>query len=134
MGGWPGSAGICSTLQTAGCHDRTMIANVDAATRSLHGTALGDSFGETWFFRAAEQMRWLIDDRLVPQGPWPWTDDTAMAISLFRMLRDHGAVAQDELADRFARAYAADPYRNYGPSMHGVLKAIGDGETWQSVT
>jgi hypothetical protein len=47
-----------------------MIANVDAATRSLHGTALGD----------------------------------------------------------------ADPYRNYGPSMHGVLQAIGDGEAWQSVT
>jgi hypothetical protein len=57
-----------------------------------------------------------------------------MAISLHRMLRDHGQVVQDELADRLASAYAADQYRNYAPSMHGVLKAIGDGESWQSVT
>ncbi len=111
-----------------------MIANVDAATRSLHGTALGDAFGETWFFRPAQQMQWLISERLVPQGPWPWTDDTAMAVTLYRVLRDHGQVMQDALADRFASAYAADPYRNYGPSMHGVLQAIGDGEAWQSVT
>jgi ADP-ribosylglycohydrolase len=111
-----------------------MIGNVEAATRSLHGVALGDAFGETWFFRPAEQMQWLIDERLVPQGPWPWTDDTAMAISLYQTLRDHGQVVQDTLADRFASAYIADPYRNYGPSMHGVLKAIGDGESWQSVT
>jgi ADP-ribosylglycohydrolase len=46
----------------------------------------------------------------------------------------HGQVVQDELADRFASAYAADPYRNYGPSMHDVLKAIGDGEPWLAVT
>ncbi|MGI5182678.1 ADP-ribosylglycohydrolase family protein [Dactylosporangium sp. CA-152071] len=111
-----------------------MITDVDAATRSLHGTALGDAFGETWFFRPADQMRWQIEERLVPQGPWPWTDDTAMAVSLYQTLREHGRVEQDDLARRFADAYAADPYRNYGPSMHGVLKAIGDGEAWQTVT
>jgi ADP-ribosylglycohydrolase len=111
-----------------------MIAKVEAATRSLHGVALGDAFGETWFFRPAAEMEWLIAERLVPRGPWPWTDDTAMALSLYRVLREHGHVAQDRLADRLARAYAADPYRNYGPSMHGVLQAIGDGEPWQSVT
>ncbi|MGW0431269.1 ADP-ribosylglycohydrolase family protein [Micromonospora sp. NPDC003197] len=111
-----------------------MTANVEAATWSLHGVAMGDAFGETWFFRPAEQMQRLLDERFVPQGPWPWTDDTAMAISLYRTLRDHGQVVQDELADRFASAYAADPYRNYGPSMHGVLQAIGAGEPWQLVT
>src|SRR5579859_1711798 len=79
-------------------------------------------------------MQWLIAQRLVPQGPWPWTDDTAMAVTLYKTLREHGRVVQDELADRFAWAYAADPYRNYGPSMHGVLKAIGEGESWRSVT
>lgn len=111
-----------------------MIANVEAATRSLHGLALGDAFGETWFFRPAAQVEWLIGERLVPQGPWPWTDDTAMAVTLYESLREHGRVVQDELADGFARAYAADPYRNYGPSMHDVLKAIGGGESWRSVT
>jgi ADP-ribosylglycohydrolase len=111
-----------------------MIGNVEAATLSLHGLVLGDAFGETWFFRPAEQVERLIDERSVSDGPWPWTDDTAMAISLYRMLRDHGQVVQDTLADLFARAYAADPYRNYGPSMHGVLRAIGEGESWQTIT
>ncbi|GAB2964800.1 hypothetical protein GCM10027280_62080 [Micromonospora polyrhachis] len=40
-----------------------------------------------------------------------------MAISLYRTLRDHGQVVQDELADGFASEYAADPYRNYGLAM-----------------
>jgi ADP-ribosylglycohydrolase len=111
-----------------------MIANAEAATRSLHGLALGDAFGETWFFRPAGQMEWLIGQRLVPKGPWPWTDDTAMAVALYQLLRGYGRVVPDDLAERFARAYTADPYRNYGPSMHGVLKAIGDGEPWQVVT
>jgi ADP-ribosylglycohydrolase len=111
-----------------------MIVSVEAAARSLQGLALGDSFGETWFFRPAEQVEWLIGERLVAQGPWRWTDDTATAVSLYEMLRERGRVVQDGLADRFARAYAADPYRNYGPSMHGVLKAIGEGESWRSVT
>jgi hypothetical protein len=46
----------------------------------------------------------------------------------------HGQVVPDELADRFASAHTADPYRNYGPSMHDVLKAIGDGEPWLAGT
>jgi ADP-ribosylglycohydrolase len=116
------------------CQDVRVTAGVEAATRSLHGLALGDAFGETWFFRPAAEMQRLIAERLVRQGPWPWTDDTAMALSLYRMLRERGRVVQDDLADLFAAAYAADPYRNYGPSMHGVLKAIGAGEPWWSVT
>jgi len=66
-------------VEAVGCHDLAVIANVDAAARSLDGTSLGDAFGETWFFRPAQQMQWLIK-RLEPQGPWPWTDDTAMAV------------------------------------------------------
>ena len=111
-----------------------MIANIDAAKLSLHGLALGDAFGETWFFRPADEMEWLISERIVAKGPWPWTDDTAMALSLYRMLLDGGEINQDGLAGLFANAYEADPYRNYGPSMHGVLKAIGEGEPWESVT
>ncbi len=79
-------------------------------------------------------MDWLISERLVPKGPWPWTDDTAMALSLYRMLVNHGEIVQGDLARLFASAYEADPCRNYGPSMHGVLKAIGEGEPWECVT
>jgi ADP-ribosylglycohydrolase len=115
-------------------HDEPMFANVDAATRSLNGLALGDAFGETWFFRPAAEMDWLITERLVPKGPWPWTDDTAMALSLHRMLLDRGEIVQDELAGLFATVYEADPDRNYGPSMCGVLQAIGEGDPWKCVT
>jgi ADP-ribosylglycohydrolase len=42
-------------------------------------------------------------------------------------------VDQQALADRFASAHAADPYRNYGASMHDVLARIRAGEPWNEV-
>ncbi|MBV1851724.1 ADP-ribosylglycohydrolase family protein [Catellatospora tritici] len=101
---------------------------------SLHGLALGDAFGETWFFKPADRVEQLIADRALSDGRWPWTDDTAMALTLTRMLVEQGEVDQDTLAAAFADAYDADPYRNYGPSMHGVLRAVQEGEHWSSVT
>jgi ADP-ribosylglycohydrolase len=100
----------------------------------MRGLGLGDAFGETWFFRSAEVLATALAQRWLKDGPWPWTDDTAMALSLLRTLDRHGRVDQDALATEFATAYAADPYRCYGASMHDVLRAIGDGEPWTSVT
>ena len=107
--------------------------NPAAATRCLHGLALGDAFGETFFFRTGEEIGWRQGNRAMPKGPWPWTDDTAMALTLLRHLRDRGRVDQDELAMAFATAYRDDPYRNYGAAMHDVLAAIADGEPWAPV-
>jgi hypothetical protein len=45
-----------------------VIARFDAAAQCLQGLALGDAFGETWFFRPAPQMRWLISERLCRGG------------------------------------------------------------------
>jgi ADP-ribosylglycohydrolase len=100
----------------------------------MRGLALGDAFGEQWFFRPVAEIDWMMAERIVPAGPWRWTDDTAMALSLYRMLVDHGEIRQDELATMFAEAYHVDPYRGYGASMHDVLQAILDGEPWRSVT
>jgi ADP-ribosylglycohydrolase len=99
------------------------MVNKTAARDAIHGLALGDAYGETFFFpdRPAE-------------SPWRWTDDTAMALPLLDVLRRHGHVDQDALATAFAEAYTADPYRNYGASMHDVLQAIGAGESWRVVT
>ncbi len=105
-----------------------------AALNSLRGLALGDAFGETWFFQPADRVEELLRERRLRPGPWPWTDDTAMALSLYRMLTERGEVRQDELAVAFASAYDADPYRNYGPSMHGVLRAVHEGEHRRDVT
>jgi ADP-ribosylglycohydrolase len=133
---WQGSGGVRIVVEKwlGDWQYRWMLTNAVAANRALHGLALGDAFGETWFFRPAAQMQWLQRERVMPKGPWRWTDDTAMAISLYRMLVTRGEVVQDELAALFAAAYEADPHRNYGPSMHGVLQAIFDGEPWSEVT
>jgi ADP-ribosylglycohydrolase len=111
-----------------------MTANRHAAVASLQGLSLGDSFGETWFFRPAEVLEQALAERWLANGPWPWTDDTAMALSLLRVLHERGRVDQDALAERFAAEYAADPNRGYGGSMHDVLRAIGAGGSWAEVT
>jgi ADP-ribosylglycohydrolase len=104
------------------------------ARDSLHGLALGDAFGQTWFRITAGEAERRLAAREMPAGPWPWTDDTAMAVSLYRILASSGTVRQDDLARAFADAYRADPYRGYGGSMHDVLRRIGAGEDWQAVT
>lgn len=100
----------------------------------MRGLALGDAFGESWLLRPAETMDADLAARRLADGPWPWTDDTAMALSLLRVLAQHGHVDQDTLANLFAAAYAADPFRSYGGSMHEVLRAIGAGESWSVAT
>jgi len=104
------------------------------ARDSLNGLALGDAFGETWFRISAGEAERRQLTRDVPAGPWPWTDDTAMALSLYQVLTTQGEVRQDDLAHAFADAYSADPYRGYGGSMHDVLRCISAGEDWRAVT
>ncbi|WP_203829392.1 ADP-ribosylglycohydrolase family protein [Actinoplanes palleronii] len=105
-----------------------------AAVAAMRGLALGDAFGEAWLLRPADGLESAVLERRLPDGPWPWTDDTAMALSVLRTLDQHGHIDQDVLATAFADAYAEDPYRSYGGSMHEVLRAIGQGEPWPVVT
>lgn len=105
------------------------------AAVSLRGLALGDAFGQRWFFRKGAEREDALSRRVTPgESPWNWTDDTAMALSVVRILHLHGHIDQDALADHFANTYVADAYRGYGPSMHGVLRAIHDGADWRDVT
>ncbi|WP_436773383.1 ADP-ribosylglycohydrolase family protein [Yinghuangia sp. YIM S09857] len=105
------------------------------AARSLRGLALGDAFGQRWFFRKGEALVDQLAARRTPdESPWHWTDDTAMALSVVRILHLHGHIDQDALADHFAATYTADPNRGYGGSMHGVLRAIHDGGDWREIT
>lgn len=110
------------------------MGNRVAAVAALRGLALGDAFGETWLLRPAAVLETALAQRWLPAGPWPWTDDTAMALSVLRVLDEHGRIDQDALAEAFATSYAADPFRSYGGSMHKVLRAIGDGRPWEPVT
>lgn len=97
------------------------------ARDSLEGLSVGDAFGERFFLppgmRAAR-----IEERFLPPQPWPYTDDTQMALSIFSMLRQYETVDQEHLADSFAEWY--DPSRGYGPAMHQLLRSIRAGQDW----
>ncbi|MFE2135829.1 ADP-ribosylglycohydrolase family protein, partial [Streptomyces sp. NPDC059466] len=105
-----------------------------SARRSLEGLALGDAFGERWFplFRDRPQAYAEIRARLTPQEPaWHWTDDTAMALGVLRVLDRYGEVRPHELAQAFALGHDADPARGYGHGMHQLLpRLLQEPERW----
>ncbi|MFJ1702871.1 ADP-ribosylglycohydrolase family protein [Kitasatospora sp. NPDC088346] len=104
------------------------------ALDSLQGLALGDAFGDRWFSPRVDEASAEYRARIPRRAPWHWTDDTAMALTLFRHLTEHGEVRQDGLAAAFAAGYTAEPGRKYGPSMHRVLREIHRGADWREVT
>ncbi|MFD9291181.1 ADP-ribosylglycohydrolase family protein [Streptomyces sp. NPDC060030] len=98
-----------------------------AAHRSLEALALGDAFGERWFplFRPPRQAYAEVRARRTPHEPvWHWTDDTAMALALQRVLDEYGQVEQDRLALYYALAFDADQARGYGHGMHMLLPQL----------
>ncbi|MFE6492213.1 ADP-ribosylglycohydrolase family protein [Streptomyces sp. NPDC057748] len=98
-----------------------------AARRSLEGLSLGDAFGERWFplFREPRRAFDETKARRTPEEPvWHWTDDTALARALMRVVEEHGRVEQDRLALCFALAFEADPARGYGHGMHILLPEL----------
>jgi ADP-ribosylglycohydrolase len=98
-----------------------------AARRSLEGLAMGDAFGERWFsrFREPDHARAQIKERRPPEEPeWLWTDDTALALAVHRVLVERGTVDQDRLAACFGLAYDAHSGRGYGYGMHVLLPEL----------
>lgn len=103
------------------------------AKRALDGTALGDCFGQS-FFVPDETARQRIKNRDILKEPWYFTDDTVMAIGIYRILEKYGEINQDELAKTFAENYALDWHRGYGGTAHSILRSIGDGKDWRKVS
>jgi ADP-ribosylglycohydrolase len=97
----------------------------ESARHSLEGLALGDAFGELFFVRRA-----LSFDELFA-GPWSWTDDTHMALSIVEVLEHHGAIDQDALAQAFARRFAHEPFRGYGGGAYRLLRELARGGDWR---
>jgi ADP-ribosylglycohydrolase len=101
---------------------------LERALLALDGLSVGDAFGER-FFRPMHMAG--LAERVVPQGPWPYTDDTEMALGILEVLERHGQIDQDELASVYARRYALDPGRGYGAGAHRILTTIGEGVPWR---
>ena len=94
-----------------GWGDAGWVVDRAGARVALRGLALGDAFGEAWLGKPAGFVQRALARRWVPAGPWWWTDDTAMALSLVWVLDRCGRVDQQALAARFAAMYRADPHR-----------------------
>jgi len=104
----------------------------DACLRSLRGLALGDAFGECFFYIAPKELVDCYLEQRPPEGKWVWTDDTAMALSIVAVLRSSGSINQSELARRFASSYSAEPWRGYGRGAKRLLAELAHGEDWRA--
>lgn len=100
---------------------------LERARLSLAGLSVGDAFGE-WFFSPMSLT--FFARRELPPKPWPYTDDTAMAISIVEILHEHGHIHQDALAQRFADRFTCEPDRGYGEMARQILRAIAKGAAW----
>jgi ADP-ribosylglycohydrolase len=103
---------------------------LERALLSLEGLSLGDAFGESFFTADAPQR---VHSRRLRDGPWRWTDDTAMAVSIVDTLVAHETIDQDDLAARFARRHGEEPGRGYGAATHWGLSEIRAGRDWRTV-
>jgi ADP-ribosylglycohydrolase len=105
---------------------------MNRAKLSLDGLSIGDAFCSQFF--VGETYLAHFANRTLPLGPWRWTDDTAMALSIIDVLEEFGCIEQYALADAFAERYMNDTYRGYGPMAHEILRNIYNGDDWQSVS
>jgi ADP-ribosylglycohydrolase len=95
---------------------------------ALEGLSVGDALGQQ-FFQPARRV--MINYRQAPEGPWPYTDDTEMALAIAETIEQLGEVDQELLASNFARRYLARPSRGYGAGAHDLLSAVAAGESWR---
>ena len=109
------------------------LARLQRARASLEGLSVGDSFGERFFVHPSVVQQ-MVDERALPAGPWPYTDDTVMALSVMDVLSEIGSVDQDLLATLFAARYRFDPGRGYGGTAHGILTQLSQGAPWQEAS
>jgi len=100
------------------------------AQLSLDGLSVGDAFGELYMSLYPRLSR----ASSLPAGPWLWTDDTHMALSVVQTLRTCGRIDQDVLASAFARRYKREPYRGYAGGAARLLHAIDAGADWRDVS
>jgi ADP-ribosylglycohydrolase len=57
------------------------------ASKSLTGISIGDAFGES-FFGEESMIRMHIHQRIIPESTLDFTDDTIMAIAVFKSLEN----------------------------------------------
>ncbi len=100
---------------------------------SLEGLSVGDGWGEQ-FLGHEEEVIERIAARRWPPGPWPYTDDTEMALAVVEVLAAGGEVEESQLARAFVRRFVAHPERGYGAGTAGLLQQLRRGAGWQETS
>ncbi|WP_063856512.1 ADP-ribosylglycohydrolase family protein [Kitasatospora griseola] len=90
---------------------------------ALQGLSVGDALGAQFFVPATARAHFSAGT--VPPGPWPWTDDTEMACSVYAAQTERGAIDSYDLTHAFA--YRHDFDRGYGPAANRLLRLIREG-------
>lgn len=103
----------------------------ERAWLALEGLSVGDTFGERFFGDSRDALRRIAARELAP-APWSYTDDTEMALSIFEVLHERGAIDQDVLAARFAARMQYG--RGYGKGTYAILEGIRAGRDWRALT
>ena len=100
--------------------------DLNRARHSLDGLSMGDAFGN--------RATWWLDVRPdhLPLGPWSWSDDTHMALSILEILETFGRIDQDALASAFVRRFTEEPGRGYAGGAVSLLMQMQRGESWRT--
>ncbi|MFF1906091.1 ADP-ribosylglycohydrolase family protein [Kitasatospora sp. NPDC058218] len=93
------------------------------ALDALNGLSVGDALGAQFFVPDTAAAHFAA--RTTPPGPWPWTDDTEMACSVYAARTERGALDTVDLTHAFARRHDFD--RGYGPAANRLLRLIREG-------
>ena len=106
---------------------------------SLLALSVGDATGENEL-KILPQSEYKAGNvaalrNLINSSMYCWTDDTAMAIGVFRTLCRYGTINQVELAKEFARNAKLDPQRGYGKGTARLLfNYLYDAENWRELS
>jgi ADP-ribosylglycohydrolase len=102
---------------------------ITRALLSLDGLSVGDAFGQLLL-----EYHPRFDPHSPPAGPWMWTDDTHMALSIVEVLIEHGAIEQDALGAAFARRFSEEPWRGYAGGARRLLSKLAAGSNWRQLS
>ncbi|MFD8080659.1 ADP-ribosylglycohydrolase family protein [Kitasatospora sp. NPDC059722] len=90
---------------------------------ALVGLSVADALGAQFF--VPEVAAAHLAARTTPPAPWPWTDDTEMACSVYAAHTERGTVDTFDLTYAFALRHDFD--RGYGPAANRMLRLIREG-------
>lgn len=113
--------------------DISAAAARERAALSLQGLSIGDAFGERFFYDPLVMIP-RLQQELLPEAPWRWSDDSAQAQALVHWLMEHPAGQdQDSFAACLAQYYVRDRSRGYGSGAHRLLEGISQGQPWRTL-